>query len=735
MSFDRKKLLSLLPAYLRARDAEQASRLPALLDAGERVELAALEALGNPTAVQRQRREDLQWKRDQGPLASLLAVLAEQIARVEEDIEQLQDDAFIETCADWVIPYLGDLIGYRSLHGQAPQAADARAEVAHTIAYRRRKGTASVLEQLARDVTGWESVVVEYFQRVVTSQYSKHRRRWSHAAPDLRRWRAPRAGGAVEFENIPPDLDGLRRREPLDLVGGGFDAIPRTLDVRRIGSGGRHHIPHIGLFVWPWRALSLTGSPAVAVDDRRFRFHPLGIDHPLVTLPRTETDITSLATPLNVPMRIARRALHERRDDYCGHSLRLYAGAADPLPEVPASAIRACNLSDDGATWANLPPAGVYAVDPVLGRIALPPGLPAGTRVRVDCHHASAADLGGGEYPRTLALPATPPLRVPQDHATLAAALAALGGEGVVEITDSGRYEGDFNIDVAAGGRIELRAANRCRPTLVLGAETRLTGGADAGITLDGLLIAGHRLRVPNVAGNALRELWLRDCTLVPGRSLQADGTPVSPDEISLQVETDGLQLRADRCILGALRVDEASEARLEACILDATAPGRIAYAAPDGVAAGGPLGLVVCTSVGKLHVREFSLVSNSILWAERSIGDPWVASVIADRRQLGCLRFSYVPEDARTPRRFRCVPDADGGAVPALRFAARRYGSAGYLWLNPATSASVRRGADDEGEMGAYHPVAAPHREANLRLRLDEYLRVGLEAGIFHET
>ncbi len=735
MSFDRKKLLSLLPAYLRARDAELASHLPGLLDAGEQAELAALEVLGNPTPVQRQRMDDLQWKRAQGPLASLLAVLAEQVARVEEDLEQLQDDAFIETCADWVIPYIGDLIGYRGLHGQAPQATNARAEVAHTIAYRRRKGTASVLEQLARDVTGWESVGVEYFQRIITSQYTKHRRTWSHAAPDLRRWRAPRTGAAVVFENIPPNLDDLRRREPLDLIGGGFDTIPRTVEVRRIGSGGRHHIPNVGLFVWPWRALSLSGSPAVAVDGRRFRFHPLGIDHPLVTLPRTETDISSLATPLNVPMRINRRALHERRDDYCGHSFRLYVGTSEPLPEVPAAAICACNLSDDGATWAHLPATGIYAVDPVLGRIALPPGLPAGTRVRVDCHHASPADLGGGEYPRLLATPATPPLRVPQDQTTLQAALAALGGEGTIEITDSGRYEGNFDIAVAAGRRIEIRAANRCRPTLVLSTESRLSGGADSAITLDGLLIAGHRLRVPAIAGNQLRELSLRHCTLVPGRSLAPDGTPLFPGEGSVLVETDGLRLRAERCILGALRVDEACETRLEACILDATAPTRVAYAAADGVAAGGPLTLRACTSVGKLHVREFGLVSNSILWAERASGDPWVASVLADRRQLGCLRFSYVPADARTPKRFRCVPESSDSPVPALRFAARRYGAAGYLWLGPGTGASVRQGADDEGEMGVYHLVAAPHREANLRLRLDEYLRVGLEAGIFHET
>jgi hypothetical protein len=88
----------------------------------------------------------------------LLAVLAEQIGAVEGSVEQLYDDLFIETCAEWVVPYIGDLVGHRALHGGAHgAAASGRAEVAHTIAFRRRKGTASMLEQLARDVTGWSA--------------------------------------------------------------------------------------------------------------------------------------------------------------------------------------------------------------------------------------------------------------------------------------------------------------------------------------------------------------------------------------------------------------------------------------------------------------------------------------------------------------------------------------------------------------------------------------------------
>src|SRR5512142_472725 len=110
------------------------------------------------------------------PLKALLAVIAEQASLVEENLDQLYDDQFIETCADWVTPYIGDLIGYRALHGVARGVASPRSEVANTIRYRRRKGTASMLEQLARDVTGWDAAVVEFFERLGWNQYMNHTR-------------------------------------------------------------------------------------------------------------------------------------------------------------------------------------------------------------------------------------------------------------------------------------------------------------------------------------------------------------------------------------------------------------------------------------------------------------------------------------------------------------------------------------------------------------------------------
>src|SRR6185312_12475980 len=95
-------------------------------------------------------------------------------------------------------------------------------------------------------------------------------------------------------------------------------------------------------------------------------------------------------------------------------------------------------------------------------------------------------------------------LHVPGDHATIAAALAALGGSGVVEITDSGRYEETLAVTVTAGGQVTLRAGAECRPVLILGGELTVTGGADSAFSLEGLLVAGARLRVPGAAGDEL---------------------------------------------------------------------------------------------------------------------------------------------------------------------------------------------------------------------------------------
>ena len=67
--------------------------------------------------------------------------------------------------------------------------------------------------------------------------------------------------------------------------------------------------------------------------------------------------------------------------------------------------------------------------------------------------------------------------------------------------------------------------------------------------------------------------------------------------------------------------------------------------------------------------------------------------------------------------------------------FTSLRYGDAGYCQLSPACAVEITQGADDQAEMGAFHNLYQPRREANLRAALDEYLRFGLEAAIFYAS
>src|SRR4029077_1919557 len=61
-------------------------------------------------AVYRQRDTDQEY-----PLQALLRVIAEQVDVVEDDMQQLYENWFIETAEDWVVPYIADLIGYRAV--------------------------------------------------------------------------------------------------------------------------------------------------------------------------------------------------------------------------------------------------------------------------------------------------------------------------------------------------------------------------------------------------------------------------------------------------------------------------------------------------------------------------------------------------------------------------------------------------------------------------------------------
>lgn len=702
------------------------------------------------------------------PLRALLRVVGEQVDVVEEDIAQLYENWFIETCEDWVVPYIADLIGYRPV-AEAGEAGEVstrqgrernqvlvpRREVANTLASRARKGTLHLLEPLARDVAGWPARAVEFRRLLGWTQNLRHLRPQLGRTADLR--------------------DGLA----LERLDGPFDDIAHTVEVRRLASRrtqGRYGLAAAGLFLWRLRVYSVTQTPAYSAEEigpHAFTFSILGSDTQLYVRPQPEAEPTDIAGPLNLPVPITRRALEADLEKAlatdpeaaqtayygAGRSFSIAAGTNKKgnvdFELVKPKALVVADLTD----WQYRPKKGYVAVDPELGRIAYPARNLPREGLRVVYHYAFSADIGGGEYQRPIsqAADAAEPFRVGENETlkTIRAALdkwqsEAPGKPGVIEITDSGVYTEPLKIELAPNQRLQIRAAQERRPVLRLldwqsGQPDSLFVHGEAGseIVLDGLLITGRSVRIEG----ALAAVTVRHSTLVPGWGLGPDCEPWRPTEPSLElVDVNGC-VTIEHTILGGIQVvhDEVladpTPLRIADSILDATSEQREALGAPGHPVAHARLTLERSTVFGQVQVHAVELAENSIFEGLLRVA----------RRQIGCMRFcSYLP-GSRTPRRFHCQPDlAEQAAVsgvtdPAERAAARererrrvrpqfdsrRYGVPTYARLALSCAREIRRGADDESEMGVFHHLYEAQREANLRTRLDEYTPAGLDAGL----
>ena len=107
-----------------------------------------------------------------------------------------------------------------------------------------------------------------------------------------------------------------------------------------------------------------------------------------------------------------------------------------------------------------------------------------------------------------------------------------------------------------------------------------------------------------------------------------------------------GLKVSMSACISGLLYIDPEVAFTASDSIVDATAADQVAYAATDGESPGGTLTLTAVTVIGKINANIMQLVSNSVLVAELAPNDSWSAAVRAERRQQGCVRFTYLPAD-----------------------------------------------------------------------------------------
>jgi hypothetical protein len=715
---------------------------------------------------------------DQGyPLQGLLRVITEQVNLVEADISQLYENWFIETCQDWVVPYIGDLIGYTQVHeagepdsSAATPRAEARnriliprREVANTIRYRRRKGTLALLEELAMAVAGWPARAVEFYRLLGVAQN-------------------------INYVHLDRGFTAdLRDGDALDLLDGPFDELAHTVDVRRIDShrtAGRYNIPSVGVFVCRLKAYSVTNTRAYYLEEEGhncYLFSALGNDTQLFTHPRSPA-----ARPpgeLDLPIPIRRRPFEEDLDNYYGDgkslygdgkSLRIWFGSGPDRTLVTRDQIIAADLTD----WTYRPPADKVAVDPVLGRIVFPAhSTQFGAQklrqgVWASYYYGFSADIGGGEYDRPIAQLPGPKLYLvgPQETSTdITAAIAQWRTDNppnaVIEITESGLYDEREPVVInlqAEKQTLQIRAAKRTRPVIRLSDDLTVTGQTGSRLVLDGLLITGHGVQIvgPEANGAAaagdLCSLTIRHSTLVPGWGLHCDCGPKHPAEPSLELFNTSARIIVEHSIIGSIQVD-VDEAKLDPLqisisdsIVDATHRDRVALGLPAGCAYA-VLTIARSTVIGEICAHAIELAQNSIFFGKVRVA----------RRQQGCLRFCYAPPGSRTPRRYECQPDlvekavadefqgSKGKMTPQERdalleserlrvepeFNSTRYGASAYCQLACLCAEEIKRGADDESEMGAFHDLYQPQRAANLHARLDEYTPAGMDAGIIYTT
>ena len=184
-------------------------------------------------------------------LEAVFQVLGRGSAEIDVELDRFLDALFVETAPDAALPAFAALVGAPPF-APLPSGELPRALIANLLRYRRGKGTARVLAELATDVTGEGAVAVEYYQRLA------------------------RLAHLIDPRPDRPALADLRSGDMAARAFRAADRAARLADLRSIArAAGRWHVPMVGihllrlvapLFPAPRGALTsaaLAGVPAM----------------------------------------------------------------------------------------------------------------------------------------------------------------------------------------------------------------------------------------------------------------------------------------------------------------------------------------------------------------------------------------------------------------------------------------------------------------------------------------
>lgn len=480
-------LYDLLPSLYRIRDMAEGTDEPLKLNAPEGTE----------------------------PLFKFLHVLAAPLAEARQNVEELHADLFIDKCADWVLPYLADMIGMKLVF---PDAVTNRRDVRGTMGWRRRKGTPGVLQEMASDLSGKMVVTQEGWKRILMTQ-DLNLLRLARTVPDLR--------PAVVAEQGAGPLDAL------------FHAVdPR----RPTETEGRYHPKHLAHWTHPTLYFPLREGQAKAwvhpdptlpppYVDLRYVFHPLGEQ---VALRVRRSDLSdTLATDRVPPMHFA--ASPGTYFDQEGSSnarftvrlLGLTAGVASPAALARSASLLPAEtaLVDDTAAFVLLDQGTERWMGPVDVELFAVPLVDVGSGT-ADTPDATGAQVRGG-----IQLDISGGTALPTGNTAVAAPYVAM-----LRLTPSAAPAAYF-----PGATLEIACS-------ALGA---LLGSSTASLASLGFLRGALVVEVPGTWVRGARWFYLAaDGSVFDAQSSAAKATGADPD-VALTQGTSGLVLTGSALSLG----------------------------------------------------------------------------------------------------------------------------------------------------------------------------------------
>lgn len=262
----------------------------------------------------------------------------------------------------------------------------------------------------------------------------------------------------------------------------------------------------------------------------------------------------------------------------------------------------------------------------------------------------------------------------------------------------------------------------------------RVTHGAGPGerpgvLVLDGLELTDGL----SIGVRAVSRLLVRHCTIrAPGGTAIRTTAALAGSEIAI-----------DHSIVGRINLDFGAD------------PANGSLAITDSIVsvdeAAGP---AVTASTLDARLKRVTILGGSRFKSLEATNVIFSEAATATRRQSGCVRFSAIASGSSLPRRFRCQPDL------ALAQATERKGSPltdsetarvtlGVIplfldtaldeptaaMLHPMTADAIRLGGENDTEMGVFSNAAYGLRMANLSSLFDDYVPLGLEAGLIDDT